>query len=201
MHHRAQPTVPQPVGKTGRMTLPNGLYCIAIRPVSQGKTAFAAYSKRHAHGTASRHYFCPATSCRPWPACRPTYKGRKPIAIHSMPHSGDGLLPLHCRRFGPLARPRRGMGTRGLGVINPPQRLHLAGIYAGCPLCAAGFAACAERKREQGAWPWNLCAWASNRDNAANGIGALRPGGNVTGHANACMLKPVSLRRMCRATR
>ena len=67
--------------------------------------------------------------------------------------------------------------------------------------CAAGFAACAERKREQGAWPWNLCAWASNRTNATNGIGALRPGGNVTGHANACMLKPASLRRMCKDTR
>lgn len=116
MHRRAQPTVPQPVGKTGRMTLPNGLYCIAIRPVSQGKTAFAAYSKRHAHGTASRHYFCPATRLPPM-ACVPAdYKSRKPIAIHSMPHSGDGLLPLHCRRFGPLARPRHGMGTPAWGL-------------------------------------------------------------------------------------
>ncbi len=60
--------------------------------------------------------FAPRQGCRPWPACRPTYKGRKPIAIHSMPHSGDGLLPLHCRRFGPLARPRRGMGTQAWGL-------------------------------------------------------------------------------------
>ena len=98
------------------MTLPNGLYCIAKRPVSQGKTAFAAYSKRHARGTASRHYFCPATRLPPM-ACVPAdYKSRKPIAIHSMPHSGDGLLPLHCRRFGPLARPRRGMGTPAWGL-------------------------------------------------------------------------------------
>ena len=40
-----------------------------------------------------------------------------------------------------------------------------------------------------------------HRTNATNGIGALRPGGNVTWHANACMLKPASLRRMCRDTR
>ena len=98
------------------MTLPNGLYCIAIRPVSQGKTAFAAYSKRHAHGTASRHDFCPATRLPPMACVPPDYKSRKPIAIHSMPHSGDGLLPLHCRRFGPLARPRRGMGTPAWGL-------------------------------------------------------------------------------------
>ena len=80
------------------MTLPNGLYCIAIRPVSQGKTAFAAYSKRHAHGTASRHDFCPATRLPPM-ACVPAdYKSRKPIAIHSMPHSGMGFC--HCTADG-----------------------------------------------------------------------------------------------------
>ena len=80
------------------MTLPNDLYCIAKRPVSQGKTAFAAYSKRHAHGIASRHYFCPATRLPPM-ACVPAdYKSRKPIAIHSMPHSGMGFC--HCTADG-----------------------------------------------------------------------------------------------------
>ena len=98
------------------MTLPNGLYCIAIRPVSQGKTAFAAYSKRHAHGTASRHYFCPATRLPPM-ACVPAYlQGPKANCHPQHAPFGDGLLPLHCRRFGPLARPRRGMGTPAWGL-------------------------------------------------------------------------------------
>ena len=205
--------------------------------------------------------FAPRQGCRPWPACRPTYKGRKPIAIHSMPHSGDGLLPLHCRRFGPLARPRRGMGTPALGLSSCSKLIaiklcaisemhakvrresvagyatdetlkcgpkehtrwwqrysgHLQGLlyrlilnsyllirHNDCILqafmpvapCVPQALRPAPRESEnRGAWPWNLCAWASNRANAANGIGALRPGGNVTGHANACMLKPASLRR------
>ena len=42
--------------------------------------------------------FAPRQGCRPWPACRPTYKGRKPIAIHSMPHSGMGFC--HCTADG-----------------------------------------------------------------------------------------------------
>ena len=229
--------------------MPYGLFHKAKRPLPP-------IQKDTHTATQAALTFAPRQGCRPWPACRPTYKGRKPIAIHSMPHSGDGLLPLHCRRFGPLARPRHGMGTPAWGLSSCSKLIaiklcaisemhakvrresvagyatdetlkcgpkehtrwwqrysgHLQGLlyrlilnsyllirHNDCILqafmpvapCVPQALRPAPRESEnRGAWPWNLCAWASNRANAANGIGALRPGGNVTGHANACMLKP-----------
>ena len=101
----------------------NGPYDAAKRPVLHCHTACFTRQNglcRLFKKTRTRHRKPPLLLPRDKVAAHGLRAGRlqEPKANCHPQHApfGDGLLPLHCRRFGPLARPRRGMGTPAWGL-------------------------------------------------------------------------------------